>query len=79
MLITLAFIGLLAAAGPDWPCTVSRVVDGDTYYGADGLKVRSGSTRPSRHRGGPGASPPPRSGAEPGLACAPRDWRAKRC
>lgn len=48
----LAVIGLLAAAGPDRPCTVSRIVDGDTFYCADGLKVRLiGIDAPERAQG----------------------------
>ena len=52
MVITLALLGLLAAVGPDRPCTVSRVVDGDTFYCADGLKVRLiGIDAPERAQG----------------------------
>ena len=155
MLITHALIGLLATAGPDRPCTVSRVVDGDTFYCADGLKVRLiGVDAPERAQGRagresaaalrrmlpagarvrlePDVGPRDRHGRalahvwagdslvneslvrqgwaflltvppnvkyvsrleraqkaartsraglwrEPGLACSPRDWRAKRC
>ncbi|MGH7517801.1 MAG: thermonuclease family protein [Gemmatimonadales bacterium] len=155
MLITFAVIELLAGAGPDRPCTVSRVVDGDTFYCADGLKVRLiGIDAPERAQGRSGREStaalrrllpvggrvqlerdvglrdrhgralayvwrgdslvnealvragwaflltvPPnvkyvkrleraqknaraaRAGLwrEPGLACAPRDWRARRC
>jgi micrococcal nuclease len=155
MLIALALIGLIATAGPGRPCTVSRVVDGDTFYCADGLKVRLiGVDAPERGQGRAGrestaalrrmlpvgarvrlehdVGPRDRHGRalayvwagnafvnealvrqgwaflltvppnvkyvgrlelaqkaaraaraglwrEPGLACSPRDWRAKRC
>src|SRR5688500_12355316 len=52
MLIMLTLVGLIEAAGPDRPCTVSRVVDGDTFYCADGLKVRLiGIDAPERGQG----------------------------
>ncbi len=52
MLITFAVAGLLVAVGPDRPCAVSRVVDGDTFYCADGLKVRLlGIDAPERAQG----------------------------
>ncbi|MGH7630289.1 MAG: thermonuclease family protein [Gemmatimonadales bacterium] len=155
MLITFAVVALLVAAGPERPCTVSRVVDGDTFHCADGLKIRLiGIDAPERAQGRAGRESaaalrrmlpvgtrvrlesdigardrhgrtlayawhgdslvnealvrhgwaflltvPPnvkyvkrleraqktaraaRAGLwrEPGLACAPRDWRAKRC
>lgn len=55
MLITVTLLGLLGTAGPDRPCTVSRIVDGDTFYCADGLKVRLiGIDAPERAQGRPG-------------------------
>ncbi|HEX2451307.1 MAG TPA: thermonuclease family protein [Gemmatimonadales bacterium] len=52
MLFTLALVGWLALAGPDRPCTVARVVDGDTFYCSDGLKVRLiGIDAPERGQG----------------------------
>lgn len=52
MLIALGFVALLAVAGPDRPCTVARVVDGDTFYCTDGLKVRLiGVDAPERAQG----------------------------
>ncbi len=52
MWLGLAVVALLSAAGLDRPCTVSRVVDGDTFYCADGLKVRLiGIDAPERAQG----------------------------
>jgi micrococcal nuclease len=52
MLATFALLALLAA-GPDRPCTVSRVVDGDTFYCTDGVRVRLiGIDAPERAQGG---------------------------
>ena len=39
MLITVV-LGWLGLSGPDRPCVVAQVVDGDTFYCTDGLKVR---------------------------------------
>jgi micrococcal nuclease len=155
MLVTLVLAALLGVAGADRLCTVTRVVDGDTFYCADGRKVRLiGIDAPERAQGRAGRESaaalrrllpagasvrleqdvgprdrygrslayawignalvnevlvregwaflltvPPnvkyvnrleraqrtarstRAGLwrEPGLACSPRDWRAKRC
>jgi micrococcal nuclease len=52
VLIAFALAALLTAPGPGRPCTVSRVVDGDTFYCADGLKVRLiGLDAPERAQG----------------------------
>lgn len=40
MLIALALAALLTVPELTRPCTVARVVDGDTFYCSDGLKVR---------------------------------------
>lgn len=52
MPVILALIGLLGAVAADRPCTVTRVVDGDTFYCADGRKVRLiGIDAPERDQG----------------------------
>ena len=52
MLFAFALLTLLGMSGPDRPCTVSRVVDGDTFYCTDGLKVRLiGIDAPERAQG----------------------------
>jgi endonuclease YncB( thermonuclease family) len=51
MLLTFALLGFLGVPS-DRPCTVSRIVDGDTFYCADGLKVRLiGIDAPERGQG----------------------------
>ena len=52
MLIALALAALLTAPELTRPCTVARVVDGDTFYCSDGLKVRLiGLDAPERGQG----------------------------
>jgi micrococcal nuclease len=52
MPIMLVLVGLLVGADPERPCTVSRVVDGDTFYCADGVRVRLiGIDAPERGQG----------------------------
>jgi micrococcal nuclease len=52
VLIALALAALLTAPELRRPCTISRVVDGDTFYCADGLKVRLiGLDAPERGQG----------------------------
>jgi micrococcal nuclease len=52
VLIALTLAALLWAANPERPCTVSRIVDGDTFYCTDGLKVRLiGLDAPERGQG----------------------------
>ncbi|HET8623680.1 MAG TPA: thermonuclease family protein [Gemmatimonadales bacterium] len=52
LLIELTFALWLVLAGAGRPCIVSRVIDGDTFYCADGRKVRLiGIDAPERAQG----------------------------
>lgn len=52
MLTMLALAGWLSLAGLDRPCVIARVVDGDTFYCSDGLRVRLiGIDAPERGQG----------------------------